>query len=172
MSREEQRRAVRDLRESLIAQLEELYGNAFEKLASQNLGEGGIARLTQLLLRSREAAITPLREEIEAPLITTAPGTGEAATPTSAPGAGANSWKRGWNSSWRPSCGRIPPRRRCCRRKSGASRSSARSGDCCRPKHSAANCCRLQQRFASGVIAANGPAVPVPPTWPHGPIDR
>jgi hercynine metabolism small protein len=73
MSREEQRRAVRDLRESLIAQLEELYGNAFEKLASQNLGEGGIARLTQLLLRSREAAITPLQEEIEAPLITKAP---------------------------------------------------------------------------------------------------
>jgi hercynine metabolism small protein len=73
MSREEQRRAVRELRESLIAQLEELYGNAFEKLASQNLGEGGIARLTQLLLRSREAAITPLQEEIEAPLITRAP---------------------------------------------------------------------------------------------------
>jgi len=64
---------VRELRESLIAQLEELYGNAFEKLASQNLGEGGIARLTQLLLRSREAAITPLQEEIEAPLITKAP---------------------------------------------------------------------------------------------------
>ena len=74
MSREEQRRAVRDLRESLIAQLEELYGNAFEKLASQNLGEGGIARLTQLLLRSREAAITPLQQEIEAPLITSPAG--------------------------------------------------------------------------------------------------
>ena len=77
MSREEQRQAVRELRESLIAQLEELYGNAFEKLASQNLGEGGIARLTQLLLRSREAAITPLQEEIEAPLITRAPESAE-----------------------------------------------------------------------------------------------
>ena len=73
MSREEQRRAVRELREGLIAQLEELYGRAFESLADQNLGEGGIARLTQLLLRSREAAITPLQEEIEAPLITRAP---------------------------------------------------------------------------------------------------
>ena len=73
MSREEQRRAVRELRENLIAQLEELYGQAFESLESQNLGEGGIARLTQLLLRSREAAITPLQEEIEAPLITRAP---------------------------------------------------------------------------------------------------
>ena len=75
MSREEQRQAVRELRENLIAQLEELYGQAFESLAAQNLGEGGIARLTQLLLRSREAAITPLQEEIEAPLITRAPET-------------------------------------------------------------------------------------------------
>ncbi len=81
MSREEQRRAVRELRESLIAQLEELYGNAFMKLASQNLGEGGIARLTQLLLRSREAAITPLQEEIEAPLITKAPDPAPSETP-------------------------------------------------------------------------------------------
>jgi hercynine metabolism small protein len=38
MSREEQRRAVRELREGLIAQLEELYGRAFESLADQNLG--------------------------------------------------------------------------------------------------------------------------------------
>jgi len=73
MSREDQRRAVRELREGLIARLEELYAGAFESLAEQNLGEGGIARLTQLLLRSREAAITPLQEEIEAPLITRAP---------------------------------------------------------------------------------------------------
>jgi hercynine metabolism small protein len=73
MSREDQRRAVREMREGLISQLEALYGAAFEQLASQELGEGGIARLTQLLLRSREAAITPLQEEIEAPLITRAP---------------------------------------------------------------------------------------------------
>ena len=79
MSREDQRRAVRAMREGLIAELEVLYGAAFEKLASQDLGEGGIARLTQLLLRSREAAITPLQEEIEAPLITRAPG--DAGTP-------------------------------------------------------------------------------------------
>jgi len=73
MSREEQRQAVRALREGLIAQLEELYAGAFDALTTQNLGEGGIARLTQLLLRSREAAITPRQEEIEAPLITRAP---------------------------------------------------------------------------------------------------
>jgi hercynine metabolism small protein len=73
MSREEQRQAVRQMREGLIEQLEALYRDAFDQLASQNLGEGGIARLTQLLLRSREGAITPLQEEIEAPLITRAP---------------------------------------------------------------------------------------------------
>jgi len=73
MSRDEQRRAVRELRESLISQLEALYRQAFDSIGSQDLGEGAIARLTQLLLRSREAAITPLQEEIEAPLITRAP---------------------------------------------------------------------------------------------------
>jgi len=73
MAREDQRRAARELRESLIERLEELYGEAFEQLTTQNLGEGAIARLTQLLLRSREAAITPLQEEIEAPLITRPP---------------------------------------------------------------------------------------------------
>jgi hypothetical protein len=40
----------------------------------KDLGEGAIARLTQLLLISREAAITPLQQEIEAPLITTPAG--------------------------------------------------------------------------------------------------
>ncbi len=70
MSREEQRAAMRQTREGLIEELEELYRNAFDRISEQNLGEGAVARLTQLLLRSREAAITPLQEEIEAPLIT------------------------------------------------------------------------------------------------------
>jgi hercynine metabolism small protein len=73
MSREDQRAAMRQTRESLIAELEELYRRAFDRISEQDLGEGAIARLTQLLLRSREAAITPLTEEIEAPLITRAP---------------------------------------------------------------------------------------------------
>jgi hercynine metabolism small protein len=73
MSRDEQRQAVRRLREGLIQELEELYRQAFDRIGSQELGEGAIARLTQLLLRSREAAITPLQQEIEAPLITRAP---------------------------------------------------------------------------------------------------
>jgi hercynine metabolism small protein len=74
MSRDDQRRAMREVREGLIAELEELYRRAFDRIGDQDLGEGAIARLTQLLLRSREAAVTPLQEEIEAPLITRAPG--------------------------------------------------------------------------------------------------
>lgn len=73
-SREEQRQAIRRVREGLIEELEALYLQTFEGLSDLELGEGAIARLTQLLLRSREAALTPLREEIEAPLITRAPG--------------------------------------------------------------------------------------------------
>jgi len=75
MSREDQRQAMRSLREGLIEELEELYRQAFDRISGQDLGEGAIARLTQLLLRSREAAITPLQQEIEAPLITSAPAT-------------------------------------------------------------------------------------------------
>jgi len=74
MGREEQRQAMRRVREELIEQLEALYRDAFERIGTDALGEGAVARLTQLLLRSREAAITPLQEEIEAPLITRAPG--------------------------------------------------------------------------------------------------
>ena len=73
MSREQQRAAMRQTREDLIGELEELYRRAFDRISDQDLGDGAIARLTQLLLRSREAAITPLQEEIEAPLITRAP---------------------------------------------------------------------------------------------------
>lgn len=73
MSREEQRQAVRQVREGLIAELEILYRQTFDRISEQDLGEGAMGRLTQLLLRSRDAAITTLTEEIEAPLITRAP---------------------------------------------------------------------------------------------------
>lgn len=76
MSREQKRAAMRQLRLELIAELETLYGRAFDRIGEQDLGEGAIARLTQLLLLSREAAITPLQQEIEAPQITYAPGEG------------------------------------------------------------------------------------------------
>ena len=73
MGREEQRRTVRLQRESLMDELETVYRQAFERLSELELGDGSVARLTQLLLRSRDGAITPLQEEIEAPLITRAP---------------------------------------------------------------------------------------------------
>jgi hercynine metabolism small protein len=79
MSREEQRRTIRQQRESLIEELETLYRQAFERLSALDLGEGSVARLTQLLLRSRDGAITPLQQEIEAPLITSP------ATPAASP---------------------------------------------------------------------------------------
>lgn len=73
MSREQQRQNVRQERESLIRELEAIYRRAFERLTVLDLGEGSLARLTQLLLHSREGAIKPLQEKIEAPLITRAP---------------------------------------------------------------------------------------------------
>ena len=73
MGREDQRASVRHMRESLIEELEGLYRRAFDAIGSDDMGEGAVARLTQLLLRSREGAIAPLQEEIEAPLITKAP---------------------------------------------------------------------------------------------------
>jgi hercynine metabolism small protein len=74
MSREQKRSAMLQVRQELIAELEALYSRAFDRIGEQDLGEGAVARLTQLLLISREAAITPLQQEIEAPLITYAPG--------------------------------------------------------------------------------------------------
>jgi hercynine metabolism small protein len=86
MGREEQRQAMRATREHLIDELEALYRRAFDRISEQSLSDGAIARLTQLLLRSREAAITPLQEEIEAPLITSAPNP-SVASAGPAPGA-------------------------------------------------------------------------------------
>ena len=74
MSREQKRSAMLQVRQELIAELQTLYSRAFDRIGEQDLGEGAVARLTQLLLISREAAITPLQQEIEAPLITYAPG--------------------------------------------------------------------------------------------------
>jgi len=74
MGREEPRALVRRVRESLIGELEQIYRRAFDAIGTEDLGEGTVARLTQLLLRSREGAISPLEEEIEAPLITSPAG--------------------------------------------------------------------------------------------------
>ena len=73
MGREEQRALARRVRESLIEELETTYRRAFDAIGTEDMGEGAVARLTQLLLRSRDGAISALEEEIEAPVITRAP---------------------------------------------------------------------------------------------------
>ncbi len=73
MNLEDQRNAIRLQREQLIRELEVFYQNTFTKLSTLDIGERSITKLTQLLLQSREAAITPLRKEVERPLITKAP---------------------------------------------------------------------------------------------------
>ena len=70
MGLEERRQTIKAQRELLIEELETVYMAAFERIGQLEMGEGAVARLTQLMLRSREAAITPLQEEIEKPVIT------------------------------------------------------------------------------------------------------
>ena len=71
MQREKKRVLMKLQRENLIQKLEEVYRNAFDELSSIDIEEGSIAKLSQAFLLSREAAISPLREEIEKPIITT-----------------------------------------------------------------------------------------------------
>ena len=70
MGLEERRQTIKAQREQLIEELEAVYMAAFERIGQLEMGEGAVARLTQLMLRSREAAITPLQAEIEKPVIT------------------------------------------------------------------------------------------------------
>ncbi|WP_320667848.1 hercynine metabolism small protein [Prochlorococcus sp. MIT 1307] len=62
---EEQRQAVRRVRLGLIEQIEELYLNTFDQLNDMGFGDGVLAKLTQLLLISRDGALLPLQEGIE-----------------------------------------------------------------------------------------------------------
>ena len=73
MSRENQRRAVREIRESLIDKLDVAFKQAFDAIDPEVMGEGSVARLTQLLLVTRAQAMASLEKEIEAPLITQPP---------------------------------------------------------------------------------------------------
>ncbi len=70
MSKENQRTTVREQRERLIEELNAVYTRTFDQLPCLDLADRTLARLTQLILNSRESAITTLQEEIEAPLIT------------------------------------------------------------------------------------------------------
>ena len=62
--REEQREAQRKVCNDLIEQLEGTYLRTFEKITDIGFGDGVIAKLTQLILISREGAISPLHSEL------------------------------------------------------------------------------------------------------------
>ncbi len=73
MSKSDQRAAVRGQREKLIKELMATYMVALDQLASIDLPDRTIAKLAQLMIRSRDTALQIMNEEIEAPLITSAP---------------------------------------------------------------------------------------------------
>ena len=60
----EQRESVTAMKEDLVKQLDSLYLKAFEGLNYSGFGEGIIANLTQLLLTSRDGALSPLKKSI------------------------------------------------------------------------------------------------------------
>ena len=70
MRRQEKRLILKMQREKLIDLLEEVYQNAFNELSTTEIEEGSIAKLSQAFLLSREAALSPLRKEIEKPIFT------------------------------------------------------------------------------------------------------
>ena len=73
MEREQKRLKIKMEREKLIHLLEEVYKNAFDELTNINIEEGSIAKLAQAFMRSREGALSPLKKEIEKPIITFSP---------------------------------------------------------------------------------------------------
>ena len=73
MRRDNELRKIKLHRERVIEELETLYKQAFDRISTMDLGEGAIAKLAQLLLQSRDAAITPLQKEIEKLIITRPP---------------------------------------------------------------------------------------------------
>ena len=72
-TKDQQREVIRAQRKQLIKELEMTYLRTFDRLTTLDLNEGNLAKLTQLILNSKEAAIQTLEQEIEAPLITQAP---------------------------------------------------------------------------------------------------
>ena len=73
MEREQKRIALKLQREKLISALDKVYKNAFNELSTLDIEEGSLAKLSQIFLLSREAAISPLQQEIEKPIITKSP---------------------------------------------------------------------------------------------------
>ena len=64
MGQAEQRAIARRVQQELSAELEAVYRGVFDRMSQETLGEGAMARLTQLILRSRDGALSPLREAI------------------------------------------------------------------------------------------------------------
>ena len=73
MEREQKRIALKLQREKLISSLDKVYKNAFNELSTLDIEEGSLAKLSQIFLLSREAAISSLQQEIEKPIITKSP---------------------------------------------------------------------------------------------------
>ncbi len=73
MSRKNQLTQLKAQRELIIEELKSCYSKAFERISQVGLAQGDVAKLTQLMLQSRQAAITALEKEIETPLITQPP---------------------------------------------------------------------------------------------------
>ena len=73
MDRLKQRNALKRKRLELIDNLQSLYKNGFDKLNEDELGSIGIAKLTQLMIQSKDAAIELLQTEVEKTIITKAP---------------------------------------------------------------------------------------------------
>ena len=63
--REVQREAERKVCQELIVKLEDVYLEAFDNLTDIGFGDGVLAKLTQLLLISKDSAISPLNSELE-----------------------------------------------------------------------------------------------------------
>ncbi len=61
---DEQRKLVRSIRSDLIEKIELVYLAQFEQLHKSGLGDGVIAKLTQLMLISRDGALAPLKKDI------------------------------------------------------------------------------------------------------------
>ena len=81
MGQAEQQAIVRLVQQELSAELEALYRGVFDRISQQTLGEGAMARLTQLVLRSRDGALSPLQEAMGTSPVTHDPQTEPSRTP-------------------------------------------------------------------------------------------
>ena len=72
MGREANKNLMKQQRILMIEEITRFYQKSFDHIAELELDDVDLAKLTQILLQSRDAAILPLHQEIEKPLITTA----------------------------------------------------------------------------------------------------